>query len=78
VGARIEAPSPWQRDRRYVLLEECEQLWAANQSFDHQDVGLPHDWHLNRARVPVSPPPTAGPKLDAQIRRRIQNLPKTL
>jgi hypothetical protein len=36
-----------------VPLEECKQLWAANQSVDHHDVGLPHCWHLNRARVSV-------------------------
>jgi hypothetical protein len=61
-----------------VLLEECEQLWAANQSVNHHDVGLPHGWHLNRARVPVPPPLPAGPKLDAEIRCRIRNLPEVM
>jgi hypothetical protein len=32
-----------------VRLEECEALWAANQSVDHPDVSLPHGWHLNPA-----------------------------
>jgi hypothetical protein len=57
-----------------VPLEECEALWAANQSVDHHDVCLLHGWHLNRARVPVPLPPPAGPKLDAEIRCRIRNL----
>jgi hypothetical protein len=61
-----------------VLLEECEALRAANQSVDHHDVCLPHGWHLNRARVPVPPPPPAGPKMDAEIRRSIRNLPEAL
>jgi hypothetical protein len=51
-----------------VLLKECEVLWAANKSVDHPYVGLPHGWHLNRARVPVPPSLEAGPKLDAEIR----------
>jgi hypothetical protein len=58
-----------------VPLEECEALWAANQSVDHPDVSLPHDWHLNRVRVSVPPVPSVGPRLDAKIRRRIRNLP---
>jgi hypothetical protein len=58
-------------------LEECEQLWAANQSVDHHDIDLPHGWYLNRATVPVLPPPS-GPKLDARIHRRIWNLPKAM
>jgi hypothetical protein len=61
-----------------VRLEECEALWVANQSVDHSDVFLPHGWHLNRARVPVSPAPPVGPRLDAEIRRRIRNLPQSL
>jgi hypothetical protein len=44
---------------------------------DHHDVSLPHIWHLNRARVPV-PPPSTGPKLDAEICRRIRNLPEAM
>jgi hypothetical protein len=43
-----------------VRLEECEALWAANQSFDHPDVSLPQGWHLNRARLSVSPAPPMG------------------
>jgi hypothetical protein len=50
---------------------------ASKQSIDHHDVGFPHGWHLNRARVSV-PPPSAGPKLDAEIRRRIRNLPEAM
>jgi hypothetical protein len=61
-----------------VPLEECEALWAANQSVDHHDVSLPHGWHLNRARVLVPPPPPAGLKLDAEIRRHNLNLPEAL
>jgi hypothetical protein len=60
-----------------VLLEECEQLWAANQIVDHHNVGLPHGWHLNCARVQVPAPP-AGRKLDAEICRRIRNLPEAV
>jgi hypothetical protein len=48
-----------------------------NQSVDHPDVSLPHSWHLNPARVPVPPAPV-GPRLDAEIRRRIRNLPQLL
>jgi hypothetical protein len=51
---------------------------VANQSVDHHDVGLLHGWHLNHARVPVPPPPEVGPKLDAEICRRIWNLPEAL
>jgi hypothetical protein len=76
-GAPIDASlsPPQQRNRRYVPLEECEMLWAENQNVDHNDVSLPHGWHLNRARVPVPPPHPVGPKLDAEIRRCIRNLP---
>jgi hypothetical protein len=59
-----------------VPLEECEALWAANQSIDHHHVCL--GWYLNRARVSVPPSPPAGLKLDAEIRRRIRNLPEAL
>jgi hypothetical protein len=76
--ARVVARPWWKRNRRYVPLKECKELWAANQSFDHPDAGLPHGWHLKRARVPVPPLPEAGPKLDAEIRRRIQKLPEAL
>jgi hypothetical protein len=73
------SPSPArQRDRCYVPFEECEALWAANQSVDHHDVCLPHGWHLNRASVSVPPPPSVGPKLDVEIWRHIQNLPEAL
>jgi hypothetical protein len=65
-------------DRRYVPLEECETVWAANQSVDHNDVSLLYGWHLNRARVPVPSTPLAGLKLDAEIRHRIRNLPQAL
>jgi hypothetical protein len=61
-----------------VPLKECEELWAAKQSIDHADVTLLHGWHLNRASMPVPPPPEVGPKLDAEIRRRIGNLPEAL
>jgi hypothetical protein len=61
-----------------VPLEECEAVWAANQSVDHNDVFLPHGWHLNRARVPVPLAPPAGLKLDAEIRCRIRNFPQAL
>jgi hypothetical protein len=61
-----------------VYLEESEALWAANQSVDHLDVSLPHGWHLNRARVPVPSVPPVGPRLDAEIRCRIRNLPLAL
>jgi hypothetical protein len=60
-----------------VSLEECEALCASNQSVDHHDVGLAHGWHLNRARVPVLPPP-AGLKLDAEICPHIHNLHEVL
>jgi hypothetical protein len=52
-----------------VPLEECEALWEANESVDHLNIGLPHYWHLNRARVSVPPPPEPGPKLDVKICR---------
>jgi hypothetical protein len=58
--------------------EECEALWKANESVDHPDVSLPYGWHLNRARVSVLPPPETGPKLDAEMHRRIRNLPKAM
>jgi hypothetical protein len=82
-GAPVDASPPRQRDRRYVPLEECEAFWAVNQSVDHHDVSPlppppPHGWHLNRARVPIPPAPPAGPKLDAEIRRHIRNLPQAL
>jgi hypothetical protein len=60
-----------------VPLEECEALWEANKSVDHPDIGLPHGWHLNWARMPV-PPPEAGPKLDVEVRRRIWKLPEPM
>jgi hypothetical protein len=50
-----------------VPLEECEYLWAVNQSVDHHDVGLPHGWHINSAKVSVPPPSSAGLTLDAAI-----------
>jgi hypothetical protein len=75
--SRVIAPTPRQRNRRYVPLEECEALWVANKSVDHLDVGLLHGWHLNQAKVPV-PPSVAEPKLDAEIRRRIWNLPEAM
>jgi hypothetical protein len=59
-------------------LEECEALWAANQSVDHNDVSFPYSWHPNRARVPVPLAPPTGMKLDAEIRCRIRNLPPAL
>jgi hypothetical protein len=34
-----------------VPLEECEAIWAANQSIDHDGVYLSHGWHLNRVLV---------------------------
>jgi hypothetical protein len=43
-----------------MRLEECEALWAANQSVDHLDVSLPHGWHVNPVRVPVPPAPPVG------------------
>jgi hypothetical protein len=39
-GACVEMPPPRQCERLYVPLEECEQLWAANQSVDHNGVSL--------------------------------------
>jgi hypothetical protein len=42
-------------------LEECEQLWEANEGVDHPDVSLHHDWHLNFARVPIPPVPKEEP-----------------
>jgi hypothetical protein len=59
-------------------LEECELLWAVNQSVDHHDISLPHGWHLNHARVAVLLAPPVGPRLDAEIRRHIRNLPQSL
>jgi hypothetical protein len=60
--ARTIATCPRQEhDRRYVQKKECEALWEANESVDHPGVFLPNSWHLNRARVPVSSPPDAGP-----------------
>jgi hypothetical protein len=59
-------------------LEEREQLWQDNKGIDHPDVSLPHDWHLNHANVLVPPVPEEGPKLTAEIRRSIQNLPELL
>jgi hypothetical protein len=44
----------------------------------NHDVCLTHGWHLNCARVPVSPPLPTGAKLDAKICRRIWNLPEAL
>jgi hypothetical protein len=61
-----------------MRLEECEELWVANQSVDRPDVSLPHGWHLNPARVMVPPPPPLGPRLDAEIRRCICNLPQSV
>jgi hypothetical protein len=61
-----------------VPLDECEQLWEANEGVDHPNVSLPHGWHVKRARVPVPQVPEKGPDLDAEIRRRIQNLPEHL
>jgi hypothetical protein len=61
-----------------VRLEECEALWAANQSVDHPDVSLPHEWHLNPARVLVLPVPLVGSRLDAEMHCRIRNLPQSL
>jgi hypothetical protein len=55
-----------------------EALWVANERVEHPDVSLPHGWHLNRAREPISPPSEAGPKLDAEICRRILNLPEPM
>jgi hypothetical protein len=75
-GATVEKSPPRERDRRYVRLEEYEALWAANQSVDHPDVSIPHSWHLNHAKVPVPLAPLVGPRLDADIRRRICNLPQ--
>jgi hypothetical protein len=64
-----------------VRLEECEEcdaLWEANQSVDHPDVSLPHGWHLNPSRVPVPPAPPVGPRLDAEMRHHIRNLPQSM
>jgi hypothetical protein len=61
-----------------VRLEECEALWAANQSVDHPDVSLPHGWHLNPGRGAVPPTPPMGPRLDAEMRCRICNLPQSM
>jgi hypothetical protein len=61
-----------------VCLKECEALWAANQSIDHPDVSLPHGWHLDPARVLVPPVPPVGPRLDAEMCRRIRNLPQSM
>jgi hypothetical protein len=61
-----------------VPKEECEALREANESVDHLDISLPHGCHLNRARVPVPPPPEAGPKLDVEIHRRIRNLSQVM
>jgi hypothetical protein len=77
-GAAINESPPRERDHRYVHLEECKALWVANRSVDHPDVSLPHGWHLNRARVPVSPAPPVGPRLDVEIRCHIRNLPQSL
>jgi hypothetical protein len=61
-----------------VCLEECEALWEANQSVDHPDVSLPHDWHLNLVRVPNPPTSPVGPRLDAEMHCRICNLPQSM
>jgi hypothetical protein len=53
-------------------------LWQDNKGIDHPDVSLPHEWHLNHANVLVLPVPEEGPKLTAEIRRSIQNLPELL
>jgi hypothetical protein len=70
--ACIKARPPWQRNRHYVPLVECEELWAANQSVDYPDVSFPHGCNS----VPVPPPPEVGLKLDAEIQRCIRNLPE--
>jgi hypothetical protein len=49
---------------------------GGQESVNHPDVGLPHGWHLNHARVLVPPVPEEGPKLIAEICCRIQNLPE--
>jgi hypothetical protein len=61
-----------------MRLEECKALWAANQSVDHPDVSLPHGWHLNCDRMPVPPAPLVEPRVNAEIHRRICNLPQAL
>jgi hypothetical protein len=76
--ARIVARPRQQRNLRYVPLQECEQVGEDNESVNHPDVGLPHGWHLDCARLPVPPVPEEGPKLDAEIHRRIQNFPDQL
>jgi hypothetical protein len=74
-AASVHRRAPrWQRNRRYMPLEECEQLWETNESVDHPDVGLPHGW-CQGANPAV---PEAGPKLDAEIRRLIRNLPESM
>jgi hypothetical protein len=73
----VVRPRP-EHDRQYVPKEECEALWEANKSVDHPDVSLPHGLYLNCARVPVLPPPEARRKLDAEIYRRIRNLPEQM
>jgi hypothetical protein len=74
-GQRASSRPRRQRIRCYVALEECERLWQDNEGINHLDVSLPHGWHLNHARVAV---PEKGPRLTAEIRRRIQILPDSL
>jgi hypothetical protein len=61
------------QDRCYVLVDECERRWRDGEGIDHHVVSLPIGWHLTRARVSLS----QVPKLVAEIRRRIRNLPET-
>jgi hypothetical protein len=55
---RVVAPAGQRRNRRYVLLEECEQWWRDNEDINHNNVFLPAGRYLNRARVPIPPVPT--------------------
>jgi hypothetical protein len=39
------------RDRCYVLVDECERRWQDGEGIDHNVLSLPIGWHLTRARV---------------------------
>jgi hypothetical protein len=62
-----------ERDYRYVPREECEALWEANESVDHPDALAPHPCQgAGHAAI------RGRPKLDAEMRRRVQNLPEAM
>jgi hypothetical protein len=59
-------------------VAECQRRWRKGEGIAHPHVSLPDGWHLNIERVPVPPAPTTGPVFDAEVRRRVDNLPQAL